>query len=100
MILTNLPRVGLAGVGGGACGRFSESVRGRVEVEGWGRAGGGFVESCWEAVEVEGSDVVSVVVGLEPVMVVEKDLMTCSDGRGTYSSNLRWYLAWLEPSSS
>ena len=59
--------------------------------------GGGFVEeSCWD-VDGEGS---VVLVGFEPVMTVEKDLMTCSDSRGTYSSNLRWYLAWLCPSSS
>jgi len=88
--------VGLAGVGGGARWRFNESVRGRVDVE-MGRAGGGFDGSCWE-VDVEGS--VDVVVGFEPVMMVEKDLMTCSDSRGTYSLNLRWYLAWLCPSSS
>lgn len=27
-------------------------------------------------------------------MVVEYDLIACSDSRGTYSSNLRWYFAW------
>lgn len=27
--------------------------------------------------------------GLEPIMAVEYDRITCSDSRGTYSSNLR-----------
>jgi len=44
--------------------------------------------SDWVRFEEEGVDA-ALEDGLEPIMAVEYDRITCSDSRGTYSSNLR-----------
>jgi len=77
--LTKRPRVGLTGVGGGL---WRVGVSACVVDVLVGVCGG----SGWDGFDDDEG-------GFEGSMAVEYDLMTCSDSRGVYSSNFKWYVA-------